>query len=146
MNKDTMMGLAILIIVVGLLWYSIFAMIGWNEEKISIAPFSDTAVSLTKTSQGEVSVDLTPKKFENDLFYITVSVNTHTVNDLNTYNLTENVELLYNGKTYKPVAVPSIQGHHSAGELVFKIDEEPKVFTIMMYKLHNIEKREFVWK
>lgn len=146
MNKDTMMGLGILIIVIGLLFYSIFAMIGWDKEKETITPSNDVLVSLTRTSSGEVSVDLTPTTFENGLLYITISVDTHTINNLNTYNLTENVELLYKGKTYKPVNAPSLQGHHSVGELVFKLEEEPKEFTIIMYQLHDIETREFVWR
>ncbi len=99
----------------------------------------------TKSSQGEVSVDLTPAKYEQGQFYFDVSINTHTVNDLNKYDLKEITILEYLGKDYHPISALKLNGHHNNGELVFSMDKEPENFVIKITNLHDLSVREFSW-
>ncbi len=99
----------------------------------------------TKSSPGEVMVDLTPTAFENGKLRVDMTVTTHSVNDLNTYDLTKITRLTANGKEYRPITAPTLAGHHATGELGFQLEQLPPEFTITIENLHDPGTREFVW-
>jgi len=99
----------------------------------------------TEFSSGEVAVDLTPKKYAEGKLFVQIGISTHTVNDLDSYNLKEIIELRYKDRIYNPLEAPSLSGHHNNGELIFEIEEEPAQFTILINGLHDLAVREFSW-
>lgn len=98
----------------------------------------------TKYSESTVIVDLKPKRIENDLFYVEIGVNTHTI-ELNKYDLKELITLEYDGKVIKPESVPVLSGHHNYGDLIFKVDGNMESFIIKVKGLAEIEERVFEW-
>ncbi len=161
MEGDKIVMIVVLVAVIGLLAFSVGSLFWGGEESSSLTTptVTQTAKSTatgtepslakpsnTKTSDvGEVSVELTPKKFENGKFYLSMGVNTHSVSDLNKYNLKEIIVLSYKGKSYKPFSVPVVNGHHNSGEIVFEMEEEPKEFKIIITGLAAEGIREFSW-
>ena len=98
----------------------------------------------TKTSEGEVTVDLTPKEFNGGKFYVDIGVNTHSV-DLNGFDLKELVKLEINGEVIKPISAPELSGHHNSGTLIFKVEDKPKNFVIKIKGLPDTNERIFEW-
>ena len=98
----------------------------------------------TKTSEGEVTVDLTPKEFNGGKFYVDIGVNTHSV-DLNGFDLKELVKLDVNGEVIKPISAPELNGHHNSGTLVFEVEDKPKNFVIKIKGLPDTNERIFEW-
>ena len=101
--------------------------------------------SLTKTSDGEVTIDLTPKKFENGKFYVEIDANTHTFNGLSDIDLGEVVTLEVDGDAINPSSAPAFGGHHNSGTLIFDVSYEPKEFTITIKDIPDVETRVFTW-
>ena len=98
----------------------------------------------TKTSEGEVTVDLTPKEFNGGKFYVDIGVNTHSV-DLNGFDLKELVKLDINGEVIKPISAPELSGHHNSGTLIFKVEDKPNNFVIKIKGLPDTNERIFEW-
>jgi len=99
----------------------------------------------TASSSGEVMVDLTPKDYEEGKLFVEIGVNTHTVNNLDSYDLKEITSLNYRDDVYFPLQALSLSGHHNNGQLVFEIPEKPDHFTILIEDLHDPGNREFSW-
>ena len=100
--------------------------------------------SATKTNEGIVTVELTPTKYDNGLFIIEYSLNTHSV-DMSIINLQSQTSLEFGGNQYTPVNNPALTGHHNSGELQFKIPSKPESFTITMRSIPDVEERVFSW-
>ncbi|MBI2650870.1 hypothetical protein HYX01_00155 [Candidatus Woesearchaeota archaeon] len=98
----------------------------------------------TKSSESDVTIDLTPKKFENGKLYIDISVNTHTV-DLEQFDLTKIVKLEYDKTSLFPESAPKLSGHHNSGTLIFNAQKEIKKFKIIIKGIPGIEERQFEW-
>ena len=81
----------------------------------------------TKSSSGQVSIDLTPSRFEAGKLYVDARLNTHS-GDLGDYNLKEAVTLEFDGKFISPSSVPELSGHHSGGIFMFDAGSEPDSF------------------
>ena len=96
----------------------------------------------TVSSTGQVSIDLTNKGYHNGQLHMDISMNTHSV-DMSSLNLKELVTLDINGKSYKPIEVPTLAGHHNSGTLVFEVSEEPKSFTVTIKDVPDVPKRTF---
>ncbi len=152
-EKETIIGIILLGISIGALIFSLSGF--WttvaetpevtqslSTQKTSTAPLEKSNI---RSSSGEVSVDLEPEKFEAGKFYVKMSVNTHTINTLNEYDLRKITALRYNGKEYNPIESSPLQGHHNAGKLVFVMEEEPKAFSISITNLYDKGIREFTW-
>ncbi len=103
------------------------------------------ANSLTRTSEGEVSVELVPKEYKEGKFIVSIGINTHTVNNLVQYNLKEIITLTTDGKSYNPVTTPTLSGHHNSGELAFELPQEPTQFQITIVGLDAVPTRNFNW-
>lgn len=99
----------------------------------------------TRSSSGIVSVDLTPQDFANDKLTFKMKVTTHSVNNLNTIDLSKIVTLYAGDKKFHPIEVPQLMGHHSSGLLIFKIEKQPEIFRIRIEGLSQPASREFVW-
>lgn len=98
----------------------------------------------TKSSQAEVAIDLTPKKFENGKLYVDISVNTHTV-DLSKFELAKLVKLEYDSKSIFPISAPKLSGHHNSGTLIFDSGKELKSFKIVINGIPDVQERMFKW-
>lgn len=98
----------------------------------------------TKTSNGQISVDLTPLNFENGYLVVDSRFNTHS-GDLAEYNLLEMVRLNANGQAIKPVEVPKLSWHHGGGNFKFKLDNLPEQFSITIKDLPDVDERKFNW-
>ncbi len=151
-------GVLLLIMAIGLLLFSITGFFGLNvgnSEKTSPIQKTNNVLSTpsasaansgpTKFSDGEVSVELIPQKYENGIFTVSIGVNTHTVNDLDKYDLAALTTLEWNGQKYRPSSAPSLSGHHNLGELKFDLPREPEAYTIAILGLHDAGTRTFTW-
>ena len=89
-------------------------------------------------------VELTPEKYDKGRLTVSIRVNTHTVNDLDKYDLKAITKLEFDGKKVAPTSAPKLRGHHNSGELVFPLQSLPKAFTI---KIENLDQklRVFAW-
>jgi len=102
-------------------------------------------ISETKTSQGEVTIDLTPQEYRNNILYFQIGLNTHSVN-LENYNLREHIILVYDGKTESPKEVPKLVGHHNNGIMSFKTEYKPKEYLIKISGIPDVQERVLEWK
>ncbi|MBU3915000.1 hypothetical protein KKA14_05635 [bacterium] len=100
---------------------------------------------VTKHSNGNTTVDLTPLSYEDGKLIVKISVNTHNVDDLDKYNLKEITKLETGSRAIKPVSTPSLGGHHNSGKIVFEVDVLPEKFSIGITGLDSPDKREFSW-
>lgn len=98
----------------------------------------------SKLSQGEVSIELTPKTFENSIFTISYSLNTHSV-DLSKINLQSQTTLYLGNIKYSPINNPQLSGHHNSGELKFNLPKTPTKFKIIIENIPDIKQRIFGW-
>ena len=105
----------------------------------------DTIFGVTKSSQGEVTIELTPVDYDKGKLSINIGVNTHSIDDLNTYDLTKITVLKTGTFNINPVSAPKISGHHGSGKLVFEIEKLPNEFTISINGLNNESNRKFIW-
>jgi len=97
-----------------------------------------------KTSEGEVTIDLTPKSFKNGNMYFDVEFNTHTV-DLSQFDLKRLVVLEADGKQIAPLSVPALSGHHNSGEFVFNTGKELNRFKIKINGIPDVNERALGW-
>src|SRR3989344_3153152 len=91
----------------------------------------------TKTSGGEVVIDLTPNEYKYGKLYVGINVNTHTV-DLEQFNLKQLTTLNYSGTSIRPEQAPELKGHHNSGVLVFNVGKEVKGFSIIIMGVPDI--------
>lgn len=141
----------LLILVIGTLIFSITGLPIKNktgiDDKLPEKKTNELAfktISTGDTSQGAVSIELTPIGFSNGQLKVKISANTHSVS-LEQFDLKEIITLEYNGKSVKPSAAPILGGHHSSGELIFKVDENIKEFSIKIKGIPKVEERVFEW-
>lgn len=100
---------------------------------------------VTRESDGAVMVALTPKSFADGRLVMEMGVNTHTVNDLDRYDLTRIVFLKVGDREIAPEAAPSLHGHHNAGELVFPLETMPEAFSVEIRNLNGAGVRTYSW-
>jgi len=89
-----------------------------DEQNEPILPATERLS--TKTSEGIVTVELTPEKSEKGLLIVEYILNTHSV-DMSQIDLQSQTVLEFGGNQYTPVNKPVLSGHHNSGELQFKI-------------------------
>lgn len=102
-------------------------------------------LGVTRSDTGVVSVELTPTKLEGGNLVVDMRVTTHTVYDLDKYDLTKITTLEHDGTSVVPTSAPKLEGHHSAGELVFPMTKLPDAFTIKIDGLNKPGVRVFSW-
>lgn len=98
----------------------------------------------TKTSNGIVTIDITPKEYKDNKLYMDISINTHTV-DLAQYDLKKLTTLYYLDKTIKLEQAPELKEHHSSGILIFNTEKEIKNFKVVITGIPDISERVFEW-
>ena len=121
-----------------------FAMVAAACQSM-VAAANDGVFGVTRESGGAAMVALTPKNFADGKLTVDIQVNTHSVNDLDKYDLTKIVALDIGGKTVAPASAPKLRGHHNAGQLVFPVATLPKGFTIKIQGLDQPAERVFSW-
>ena len=149
MNKEKILLIGILVIVVAGLVYSLSGFFSSQiptTANVGETPSTKNSNSKfdTKTSESTVTVGLTPAKFENGRLYVDIGVDTHSVS-LDNYNLKEIAALEFESKSIKPVSAPKLSGHHNSGQLVFDIGKELDNFKIIVRDLPDIQERVFEW-
>lgn len=100
--------------------------------------------SQAKTSEGEVTIDITPKSFKNGNMYFDIEFNTHTV-DLSQFDLKKIVVLEADGKQIMPLSAPVLSGHHNSGEIAFNTGKELNRFKIMISGIPDVKERTLEW-
>ena len=85
----------------------------------------------TKSSSGEVTIDITPRNIINNKVYLDITVNTHSI-ELSDYDLAKLTTLYYNNNELKPISVPKLSGHHSSGVIIFDNVHNMKNFKICL--------------
>ena len=102
------------------------------------------AVYETRSSQGDISFDVTPRVTEKGQLVVDLSANTHT-GDLADLDLTALVSLLADDKTYRPVEATALEGHHSVASVTFDVDSLPSRFTVTIAATRGMEELRFEW-
>lgn len=98
----------------------------------------------TKSSQGEVSLELTPRVTDDGGLLIDLTANTHS-GDLADLDLATLVSLSVGDQTYRPVAVTGLEGHHSEGSITFEAAPIPESFAIVIGPVRGMPEQRFVW-
>jgi hypothetical protein len=105
----------------------------------------DKIIGVKKTDQGDVVVNLEPRKYKDGKLTVRLQLETHNVNNLGTYNYKEIIKLESGNQKISPSSVPRIGGHHNTGDLVFNIDNLSDQFKIKVSGLNRPGVREFSW-
>ena len=146
MKKQDYILIGILAIAVIGLAFTAFSFFG-SGQAVQVNTADSGAVksqSLTKTSDGEVTIDITPKSFKNGNMYFDVEFNTHTV-DLSPFDLKKIAVLEADGKQIAPLSAPALSGHHNSGELVFNTGKELNRFKIRINGIPDVKERTLEW-
>lgn len=106
---------------------------------------ADGILGVTRVSEGPATVALTPKEHVDGRLVVEIAVNTHTVDDLDRYDLTAITTLDAAGAAVAPVSAPELAGHHNSGELVFPLESLPDALTIVIRGLDEPGNRVFTW-
>ncbi|MBI4144663.1 hypothetical protein HY493_00460 [Candidatus Woesearchaeota archaeon] len=151
MDKTDYILIGVLVLVLAGLAY---AAAGWfwpgsaspsvNVAAPSVSAAGSRTIGSGSTDQGDVSIELTPLGFKDGRFLVTIAANTHSV-DLSPFDLSEITTLTYDGRAIKPVAAPSLSGHHASGTLEFDTGKEPSKFTITITGIPAVSERVFDW-
>lgn len=148
MKRTDLAIYAILIVIIGIAAYTIIGFI--NEDNV-ISPNKGeqqrlelSTISTGSTGSGDVAIDLTPIEMRDGNLIVNAALNTHSV-DLSQFDLKRIATLEYNGKIMYPIEAPEIEGHHSSGRIIFKIDGELKYFKITIKGIPKIEERMYEW-
>src|SRR3989338_1779623 len=136
MDKNAWFAIGFVIIIVLVLVFTLKPSIS-NDNATKQVNLYDT-----KSSESEVTIDLTPTEFKDGKFYVNIGVDTHTI-ELDQFNLNELVELNYNNKIIKPESAPALKGHHNTGVLLFNTGTKPDKFSIIIKNIPNINERAF---
>ncbi len=102
-------------------------------------------LGVTKESAGAVTVTLTPRRYAGGELFVDLGVKTHTVNDLERYDLKKIVSLDFDGKSIRPTSAPRLRGHHNSGQLVFPLTVLPGSFAIKIRGLDQPALRVLSW-
>src|SRR3989344_438660 len=94
------------VLVILIIFFALFyAFGGFNNNTAS-----ESNIYQTKTSEEEVTIDLTPREYKDGKFYVDIGVNTHTVS-LEQFDLKQLVKLDYSSTSINPVLAPELSGH-----------------------------------
>jgi hypothetical protein len=115
------------------------------EPTDSITLADGPILGVTKESNGAVMIELTPESFRQGRLEVGIKVTTHTVNDLDKYDLKKITTLEFTGQVIHPTSAPALKGHHTSGKLVFPLEALPKGFAIKIRGLDKPELRVLSW-
>lgn len=151
LSNYVLYGILIIIVVGFLLSFTGFKMptakVIENNREVQFASTKQSglnSINTGTTDDGDVSIELTPKKVVNGVLTVKVSINTHSV-ELNDFDLKEITTLEFNGISINPTSAPSLGGHHVSGDIIFNIEKDISIFTIKIKGIPKIEERVFTW-
>lgn len=98
----------------------------------------------TKSNEGEVSFELTPRATDDGRLVVDLRVDTHS-GDLSDLDLKALFSLSAGDETHRPVTVTTLRGHHSEGSITFEVGRTPESFTIAIGPLRGMRQQRFVW-
>ena len=96
-----------------------------------------------RTSQGEVTIELTPR-YVDGLLLVEYGLNTHSI-DMSEIDLQEQATLIADGREYKPLERPTLSSHHNSGELRFGVPTMSASFEIIVVGVPDVGERRFAW-
>lgn len=97
----------------------------------------------TRTSPGQVSLDVTPRWEDGSLIF-EISADTHSV-DLGGVDLSRSVRLLRGDHAIEPSSAGSLAGHHARAEVVFELDARPEQFSLEVREIPDVPVRTLRW-
>ena len=100
--------------------------------------------SPTRSNQGEVIFELTPRDVSGGRFRVDIVITTHS-GDLSSLDLRSAVELRVNGQTLRPLQAPALRGHHVRGRLEFAQERTPEAFEIVIRGVGTMGDVTFRW-
>lgn len=143
MEKEHIVLIVVLMIVVGLLLYAFSDFLKSQEQEEKKIQQEGLPEIITGTTEsGDVAISLQPREISGGKINFFIEVNTHSV-DLSKFDLKELATLEYEGKSINPSSAPALSGHHASGILVF--DAEAKEFRVVVRGIPKVEERVFSW-
>lgn len=97
-----------------------------------------------KTSQGAVTIEVTPLGYEGGIFTIRHALNTHTI-DMSGFDLQKQVTVVFKGERYQSINKPQLSGHHNTVELQFRLASKPDSFEILISDIPDVKERRLSW-
>jgi hypothetical protein len=116
-----------------------------KESVFKSSEYTFNTKTTGSTESGDAKVELTPVISDEGILLVKFKINTHSVR-LSRYDLQKITTLEFNGKSFKPVKVSRIGGHHSLGTIVFGSVDNINSFTIRIKGIPIIEERVYEWK
>lgn len=98
----------------------------------------------TKSTQGEVSFDLTPRTVPGEGIEVAVRVNTHS-GDLADLDLRKAMVLEAGGQTFEPASATELTGHHAQSTVRFTLDEVPDRFAVTISGVRSLPPQRVEW-
>jgi hypothetical protein len=105
----------------------------------------DKIIGVKKSDQGDVVVNLEPRKYKDGKLTVRLQLETHNVDNLGTYDYKKIIQLESGDQKISPSSVPRIGGHHNTGDLIFNIDNLSDQIKIKVSGLNRPGVREFSW-
>lgn len=98
----------------------------------------------TRSSEGEIAFEITPRPWKSGRLILDVRANTHS-GDLAEVKLKDVVKLRVGDQTYRAVDATLLSGHHAAGTVTFEVPEAPKRFSVEMTGVRSMNDLKFEW-
>lgn len=105
---------------------------------------SATVELVTKSTQGDVSFDLTPRATDDGGLEVSVRANTHS-GDLATLDLRTTMALDTGGRTYEPVEATRLEGHHAVATVRFEVSPVPDRFAVTIRAIRSMAAQRLEW-
>lgn len=103
-----------------------------------------TVELVTKSTQGDVSFDLTPRTLADGGLEISVQANTHS-GDLAQLDLRTAMALEAAGETWEPVEATALAGHHAAATVRFDVRPAPDRFAVTLSGVRGMPSQRLEW-
>ncbi len=118
------------------------------KEEIKLQAQVQTTFSAQSSSEGSVTIKVTPISFSGDIWKFNVVLDTHS--DELDQDLTKNITLKDPvGNIYQPTAWEGspLGGHHREGQLSFNtITPKPDSISLIVTNIGGIDARTFLWE
>lgn len=98
----------------------------------------------TKSTQGEVSFDLTPRATPDEGLVVSVQANTHS-GDLAQLDLGTAMVLEAEGRSYEAVEATRLAGHHAAATVRFDLRPVPERFAVTISGVRSMPSQRLEW-
>ncbi len=102
------------------------------------------AGTATRSNDGPVVFQLTPRGVEDGRFHIDLRVDTHS-GDLADLDLQAATVLRAGSSAFRPLEPVPLRGHHARGTLVFALNAQPQAFEVVISGPGRLGELVFRW-